>query len=487
VLTYKIAGDPDNTSATPGARIYISSNAYGEYQQIDTDGAWKTYTFFVEGNAAKATSLSINLALGNASTYNKKNGLTTGYAFFDNLAVEEIEIADYQSAVASEESDEEYRASNQTFTCKVTNGRFDFGSTTVSSAAAPSGWSVVLGNNSESDVAPSGSYINGVVNVADFETHFSSYPTYYIEDTEGISPYNPKSELGEDMQNIVKTFGDNRIGTKVAMLSQRTMTAQGLKASNAITIEKGKSYAITVSVYTFDVRGAGVTLELAGDGYPIYIKGISENKSDEESKNGLYVYDASVDGTNGVWTTYTFYIEGNQYKNSEYKPTFWLGTGGTNDNTKVTYKYYSSTTSTGSDSTTYAANGTFASGWAFFDEVKVAEISSSDFADALGGAAAQMMKDADKHGLSVTGADAIKVSLTTENLFDGVLSYDMSAYADASHSFDDGTLGTPDGFAFCEEDVDDETLPVINAQAGVVSISDSADFSQYGVANPGIP
>ncbi|MBQ9276142.1 MAG: hypothetical protein IJ226_00945, partial [Clostridia bacterium] len=48
VLTYDIAGDSTNSSNVPGARIYVSTNTYAEFANIDTNGEWKTYELFIE-------------------------------------------------------------------------------------------------------------------------------------------------------------------------------------------------------------------------------------------------------------------------------------------------------------------------------------------------------------------------------------------------------------------------------------------------------
>lgn len=506
VLTYKIAGvlgDDGNQkdTATPGARIYVSSAAYAEYKTIDTNGEWTTYTVYFQSAATSTTSLTLQLALGAASSTNTTNGLTTGYAFFDNVALTEVEESAYNSAVVSEANDststadEEYRKTNTTVSCLVPNGRFDFGTTSVGSSASASNWSVVLGNKSADDTAPSSSYYtNGIIDVSKFADNYSSYSNTYYQVSSGGSAaaVTPASRLARDnVASIISSFGDTRVGTNVYMLSQQTMTAQGLASSKKLVVEKGKCYAISVSVYTYDVRGAGVTLELSGDGNPILIKGISANKSNESSVNGLYMYEPAA--SNGGWTDYTFYIEGNQYSDKSYTMTFWLGTGGTNDNTSVSYTYYSSTASSGTKSTTYTANGTFSTGWAFFDELKLNAISSTEFSNAGSGAAAQLMKDATSDGISADGtAGFVKVSLKTDNLFltDTTIDADfVTAADDATSAYDNGTLGTPDGFTSAL-DATDTTAPYVSADiltAGVVSIADGADFSAYGVANPGTP
>ena len=111
VLTYDIAGTDDEDNV-PGARIYISSNGYAEISGIDTEGEWKTYTVYIESAATSSTSLTVNLGLGKYSSY-YRDGLTTGYAFFDNVELVKINDgettleqakAEYDEAVSAEKT-----------------------------------------------------------------------------------------------------------------------------------------------------------------------------------------------------------------------------------------------------------------------------------------------------------------------------------------------------------------------------------------------
>ena len=88
VLTYDIAGTDDEDNV-PGARIYLSSAGYAEISGIDTKGEWKNYTIYIESAATSSTSLTLNLGLGKYSSY-YRDGLTSGYAFFDNVTLEKI-------------------------------------------------------------------------------------------------------------------------------------------------------------------------------------------------------------------------------------------------------------------------------------------------------------------------------------------------------------------------------------------------------------
>lgn len=491
VLTYGIQGtldDDGNQTETsePGARIYVSSNAYAEFANVNTNGEWKTYTLYIEGGAESATSLTVQLGLGKY-TSEYTNGLTTGYAFFDNVNLVEVESTDYFTAKSVEADGNasitaaQFRENNQTLTVKVPNGRFDFGTTKVGSSATASNWSVVTDGN-----APTGLGKNGIIDVSKFEENYSDYAATHYEKTgedDATIKYPANYLLSNDFPNVIKNFGDNRVGNNVYMLSQQKMTANGLKSSKSIVVEKGKFYAISVSVLTYSVHGAGVTLKLSGEGKDILIKGIGANRTDDQFQDGYY--GGTPVGTNGAWTTYTFYIAGNQYKNTSYTMSLWLGTGNTYDNTTVSYTEYESATKYSENQTTYKSNGTFSTGWAFFDEVNLSELTEEAWTNV--GALTDYEVDAEQAGF----ANYAKVDLSTVNLFDGSsISADFSDLSDNAADYDNDTLGTPAGFSassLLDQIGKDNTLPVIDVTAGVVSLAGDADFSRYGIDHPGTP
>lgn len=491
VLTYGIQGTLDDDgnqteTSTPGARIYVSSNAYAEFATIDTDGKWETYTLYIEGGAESATSLTVQLGLGKY-TSEYTNGLTSGYAFFDNVSLVEIEGTEYATANQtvlngnSSVTAEQFRANNQTLTVKVPNGRFDFGTTKVGTSATASNWSVVTDGN-----APTGLGKNGIIDVSKFDDNYSDYAsTHYEKAGEGDATikYPANYLTSNDFPNTIKNFGDNRVGTNVYMLSQQKMTANGLKSSKSIVVEKGKYYAISVSVLTYSVHGAGVTLKLSGEGKDVLIKGIGANRTDDQFQDGYY--GGTPVGTNGAWTTYTFYIAGNQYKNTSYTMSLWLGTGNTYDNTSLTYTEYESATKYNENQTTYKSNGTFSTGWAFFDEINLAELTEEAWNNAGALTDYEVNVEAD------SSATYAKVDLSTVNLFDGSsISANFTDVSDNAADYDNDTLGTPAGFSassLLDKIGTDDTLPVVNVTAGVVSLAGDADFSRYGVSHPGTP
>ncbi len=525
VLTLDIAGD-DKEGSEPGARIYVSSNTYAEFSGIDTKGEWKTYEIFIETSPASTTSLTLQLGLGKySSSYTK--GLTTGYVFFDNVSLKKL-VADpdvkaddvaqlkvenpyqtYKDAVAQELEQQEETAEQaaarvdfaQTATLKVPNGRFDFGSTNLSSSGAPNSWSVVTGNSGLDDPAPTGLGYNAIIDTDNFAEKYSDYaPNYRVKADENAveDRYYPATALN-DITSIVQDY-DGRVGSNVFMLSQQLMTAQGIRSSRSITIEKGKTYALSLNIYTYRIHGAGVTLMLTGsDGKDIVIKGISQNLNEnvyigstiiDPSNSG---YGVAVDPTfasTGKWTTYTFYIKGNPYKDYSYNMAIWLGTDGTSSNDAVSYLSYTQST----NAVTYRANGTFSNGWVFIDELmlneELADLPAAD-AHISNGNDGDFTLDVSSNN-DLTG---IIVDLNSENMLASFLdgSDGKTSLEHANAESKDvigivGSAGSAPANWKSHFDLTDNKNPIIKdkIQEGVVNLNE-ADFNGAEGAEPGLP
>ncbi len=485
VLTHNIAGVEDENGVTknnPGARIFLSSSTYAEFDEINTNSLWETFEIYIESSKVAETSLSLQLALGKYSS-NYSKGLTTGYVFFDNITLSEVEdtTADTASDIYADKKTAELADNSNLATASllVQNNRFDFGSTSISSSSAPSGWTAKTGNSSETDPAPTSLGYNGIIDTAKFDENFEDYSgTYYAKSGDKVTPYTPSSKL-DSIKDVINNY--NRVGSNVYMISQQLMTAQSIKSSKNITIQKNTAYCLSIDVMAFDIRGEGVSLVLkAQQGKDIIIKGIAQNRVAD-----IYTGTTETEASRlDTWTTFNFYILGNEFKDYNYSIELWLGTGGKNDNTSVDYKRYTSTSSNGIDSVTYDAKGTFSTGWAFFDEINLTQIADTEY-DSVGG-----NTDFEVDASSGTAKHA-KVSLSTPNIFPSTISADFSTASSDGLGFDAETLGTPSGFG-ATYDTTDSTLAHIDPSfvtAGVVEIGENAntDFAKFGTENPGVP
>ena len=65
--------------------------------------AWTEYTFYVKTLSKSVSSVALKLSLGSVIVEDEvTTGLTTGYAFFDDVTVEKVDAAAYEAAVASD-------------------------------------------------------------------------------------------------------------------------------------------------------------------------------------------------------------------------------------------------------------------------------------------------------------------------------------------------------------------------------------------------
>lgn len=495
VLTHNIGGVNETER---GARIYLSSNTYAEFSAIDTKGEWKTYEIYIETSPSSATSLTVMLGLGKYNAYYTK-GLTSGYAFFDNVTLEKKTAEEYETAKTQETEGSKTVA---TTTLKTPNGRFDFGSTTLSSSNAPSSWSLVTGNSGKDDPAPTSLGYNAVINLNDFADKFGDYsPTYNMKkEGETAQEYKPSGSLDSIVDSVKNIQG--AVGKNVFMLSQQLMTAQGIRSSRTITVEKNKTYALSVQLYTYGIHGAGVTLVLTGnDGKDIKIKGISATPDEHYMIGNKYITpstgyeagDASTNGSTDGWRTYTFYIKGNQFRDYNYNMAIWLGTDGTSDNVAESYQSFTSN----SKSTTYRADGTFSNGWVFIDELQLTE------RPALPDAEAGVIEIGENQTLDCSATDTLRgliVDLTTENLFGEGETYVLdpaSATNEVAPNEKDPSngagvakvgAGAPNGWKGTL-DVTDASSPVITdtITEGVVNIASEEAYNGVEGTYPGMP
>lgn len=492
VLTYNIAGNT-NTDAkepNPGARIYVSSQDYVEFKGIDTQGSWKTYNIYFKGHEVNSKTFNVLLGLGNASSTDTLNGLTTGFAFFANVAL--TEVKDIEGGKTAEEQfndacADEFDATKcvKASDLNTPNNKFDFGTTTIASAAVPSLWTMVTGEsgNSEKAAPTAAERYNGIIDLTKWDANYNTYAgTLYEYGAEGNVSYNPAVRAFKDIhyENVIfsDAYQTTHVGTRAYMLSQQLMTAQGIKTNSSITIKKNTCYTISIEVLTYQIAGAGVTLQLDGGSQNLKIANISKkDRWNGTEETGDY-------GALTTWTTYEFFIQGNQYEDKTYTLTLWLGTDGTDKNTSYEYDKYTSTGS--SKATTYHSNGTFATGWAFFDSYEIKEITTAEFDQ-------KKLDYGEATEVDGNTTTLLVKSLYADNLFNGVISADFTTNAPVTGDYagiDDGTLGTPSGFVTDLSELDQTTLPIINVEnmkAGSVSTTDDAVFTALELDNPGVP
>lgn len=538
VKTVNLDGGTDK-----GARVYLSSSAFAEFSSIDTNGEWTTYTAYIQGSQWQDSTLTVNLSLGYYSSSITANQLTTGYAFFDNVKLEKMTEKDGKSAAAqyAEAGVNEY---TQKITYHVPNGDFDYGTlASGSSSALPSLWSSVTGGSNTSFSAPTTYRYNGIVdtepnNFKELQSKLGTsryiYKKYLtitkaaydaLSDADkanyalvaGTEVYRNKEDSDNveavNYYSLVTNPGTvNGLSPKVYMLSNTYMTAQGIKSSSPIVVEKGGYTKVSVSVYTQHIFGAGVSIRLTGNGDDFAFQNISKPTTALETIGGkeIDVYQVTNSKTNstifynsngevvpesyymdragstGGWVTYSFYVKGNAYMDTSFNVELWLGTGDTSENTEKTISSFSSSGySSKTDFKTYTANGTFAKGWAFFDGVSVSKISETEY-NAISGTAMEYSSSKADRIVDGTNKDA-KIDLSIANGLTANANFENAVKSDANKNFDAKTLGTPvDWKANVTDGKVDGVFLSSDTVAGTIDVN-SFDFASLNLKNPKLP
>ncbi|MDE5990762.1 MAG: hypothetical protein K2H36_04175, partial [Clostridia bacterium] len=302
--------DNDNTDELAGAYINVSGGAEANWEAINTNGEWRTYTLYIETSELSSGSISIVLSNGIGSTTN--GHMSKGYVFFDNVLLQKVSEVDKDDAdaVAFTKADyDKIEISNTVakYTMKTANAEFDFASSTTSLPYTPSKYTLVAGYGSGENSSTSSTYtVRGIIDTATF-------------DRDGAS--SSLSALNTSLQSVGKTLADlttpeASVGSRMLYMQNKQATAFGYRSSVAMNFATNKFYEVSIWAKTYITQG-NATIRLT-DGT-------------NDDSNG-YILTAD---SNDQWTKYTFYIEANQFRATSLYLELWLGFGGQNDNTQA--------------------------------------------------------------------------------------------------------------------------------------------------------
>lgn len=324
--------DDDNTDDLAGAYIYIGGSAYAAWEAIDTKGEWVTYTFYIEGSELADGSITVTLALGMG---NKESGhMTKGYAFFDNVYLQNLSDVDEDDENAKEFTSEDYNKVTVSdtvakYTMKTADGEFDYASSTTSVPYTSSKYTTVAGFGSGDNASTSSTYVSK--GILDTDTILSNKTS--LSALESLL-----ADQGSSLEQL--TVPEVSVGTRMLFMQNKQATAFGMRPSVGMNFASNSYYKVSVWANTYLTSGtASVRLT---------------NGSNDDSNN------YTIDGvsTSGTWTQYTFYVASNQFRSSELYLEFWLGYGGAND------------------------TDTHAVGAAFFDHITLEKVAESDYSSA---------------------------------------------------------------------------------------------------------
>lgn len=311
ISAYVYTQNENNTTAT--ASLYLSNSKLdnlesAKIENINTRGSWKIYKFYVKTSSSSDESVNLKLYIGA-----QENFKSTGAVFFDDLKAYSLSEKDF------------YVASNLSSNSKI----------------------VDLSNK---DVTTS----NGLTNT-DFENGIIGYTK------------TTQNSLSDNFSKVVG-IGDNFDETDSKLTENPTSAnlTNNYKAlliynkdadyvsydTNEFLIEQYKYYKLSVYIKTSDFTSNGASLTLT-----------QNNPFNTESFTPLTLSITDINTsseTNDVtndWIEYSFYIQGNSFKDSNAVLSLSLGSKEDETITKAT-------------------------GYVLFDNIKLEEITTSEYTNA---------------------------------------------------------------------------------------------------------
>jgi hypothetical protein len=279
-----------NITDGAGAYVYLTGGAYAAFEKINTEGIWQDYTAYIEGSLIESSTITVTIALG----YGNKDGgnMTQGYAFFDNIVAEEIEVSEYAEQTLSDRV--------ALYSQRTPDSRMEYSSGTSLPYSA-SGYSGKTGTGAGGS-APyySTDVTKGIV----------STNTELWSDTYGTNPGNSNAS-----GTVLDTYGD-----KVLMVYNKNATAAGYAGNRKVRFEIGNYYKLSVDVY--------VALETGQE--------MTEFKGATLRLTGTDNFEVKYIDTASAWVTYSFYVEANEVRNKDFTLELWLGQGGKDDTDTLT-------------------------------------------------------------------------------------------------------------------------------------------------------
>ena len=299
VKTVNIA--PKNAGEAYGAYVYIKGGAYVELEAINTNGEWKKYEVYFRGSNASDKTFTLTLGLGEG---NYTDGhMVSGYAYFDNVVLtDKTNVEEGQTAMTEEQYNAiQTSATTAKYDLRTLDGNFNYASLSTAPIYSPNQITGSAGTGSGSDASTGSTYLEkGIIDITPaageekFTKVFSGYSATAIE--------------------LTKVFPTD-LGNKLVVIHNKQKTAYTYKDSVGMLIENAKYYKITIYAQTF------INTASTGKGANLAINSSSSTTLAEFE---------DID-TNGAWTKYTFYVEGNQYSDNTLYFSMALGTGGSGD------------------------------------------------------------------------------------------------------------------------------------------------------------
>lgn len=265
--TIKDMNGEDIDAITPVTQtITISSNSTNAFRNN-----YSTYTFYIKGRSLYNTSFKLQLCLGT------KSNPASGLVAFDNIKIESISYSDY-SSITADASNIQVALDSDPDSYLIKNSAFNAVEKTskqLTYPLTPSNWTHTVSDKND--------VVFGVINTND------AVYTSNIDSFKGFAnPGNPEGfgSVTTDSNNIL-------------LMRNLDKTYQSIK-SNDFEISSNSYYKLT---FNYNIIETNSETNI----FNVYIK----------DENGQTLYsDQGIARTEGVWKTYTIYINTKAYSNN---------------------------------------------------------------------------------------------------------------------------------------------------------------------------
>ena len=284
-----------------GASLYLTNSVYFEIKNINTNGEWVKYSFYIETSDINAYTMNISVGLGESGLTDGK--LAKGYLFVDDIYMGESNAGAYNSATVN--------STTQKYSLTLPDNDFNY---TSSSSSQPYSLSSSYTAISGDGVSTGSSYVSrGIVDTSIKNASIFT-KTISIDGTNNVTI--PALDPLDDKQSSKMLL--------IAATNSTTKTTVGYRSSRQMRFNfgSGKYYKLSIRVASYICEGDGG-----------YIK-LTQGSDDKSSK-----YQIKDISTNGEWTTCSFYIKSNEVRNRDFFIEFWLGDGGSNETGKLSRGY----------------------------------------------------------------------------------------------------------------------------------------------------
>ncbi len=217
---------------------------------VSTSSSWATYSFYIKGNSFTDTVVTLELWLGSETKS------ASGYAFFDNVLLEEITSTSYSSGSSGTNVSKADLNQNAT-TPDVANGAFNFVNIVDTESVMPyepSSWTLTT--------TESNSTRNGIINTS--------------KNLSSLSISNPGAVNGGFTNNNILMIGN--LGSNYQYYS-----------SESLTLSASSYYKISATIQTQGLVGAYASVRLVGT-------------------NNVVLGEIANISSSG-WQTYTFFVK----------------------------------------------------------------------------------------------------------------------------------------------------------------------------------